>query len=69
MKLRIVDPPVLFIRNYFSSISDAGKDKAVTFGIADKIWKFISSSVSAPLLIIFLTPVLQGYYYPGFVNR
>lgn len=42
---------------------DLLKDKAVIYGISNKIWIFISSAVTAPLIIIFFSPALQGYYY------
>lgn len=39
------------------------KDKAVVYGIYNKLWIFISSAVTAPLIIIYFSPELQGYYY------
>ncbi len=39
------------------------KDRAVIYGISNKIWLFLSSAATATLIIIFFTPELQGYYY------
>ena len=39
------------------------KDKAVLYGISNKIWIFISSAVTAPIIIIYFTPTTQGFYY------
>lgn len=50
-------------REIFTGFIDIVKDKAVVYGISNRIWLFISSAVTAPLIIIFFTPALQGYYY------
>lgn len=49
-----------YLRNSIKSIKN---DKASIFGILNKTWLFLSALVSAPLLIIFLSPALQGFYY------
>ena len=48
---------------YSKAFIELLKDKAIIFGIYNKLWIFISSAITAPLIIIYFSPVLQGYYY------
>jgi len=38
-------------------------DRAVAFGILDRIWRLIAGPVTAVLVAAWFTPELQGYYY------
>ena len=38
-------------------------DRAVLYGFLHNLWSILSSTVTAPLILVFLSPVLQGYFY------
>ena len=56
-------PGMLYNNFFLSSFQNIKNDRAVTFGILNKVWLFLSAFINVPFLIIFLTPALQGYYY------
>ncbi|MCH8325217.1 MAG: hypothetical protein IIB83_01425 [Bacteroidetes bacterium] len=51
------------VKKSFIIINNIIQDKAVLFGFSNKFWIFISSAVTAPIIIIYFTPTLQGFYY------
>jgi len=51
------------LQNHFSLFFGLLKEPAIVYGISNKIWIFVSSLVTAPLIIIFFSAELQGYYY------
>ena len=51
------------IKKSFLVINNIIQDKAVLFGFSNKFWLFISSAVTAPIIIIYFSPTLQGFYY------
>ncbi len=46
-----------------NSFREIVNDKAIIFGMSNKIWIFLSAALTAPLILIFFSPALQGYYY------
>ncbi|MHB8579864.1 MAG: hypothetical protein ACYDA4_08380 [Ignavibacteriaceae bacterium] len=54
---------IFFNSDFLSSFQNINNDKAVAFGILNKAWIFLSALISTPLLIIFLSPALQGFYF------
>jgi len=51
------------IKKSFVVINNIIQDRAVLFGFSNKFWLFISSAVTAPIIIIYFSPTLQGFYY------
>ena len=51
------------IKKSFLVINNIIQDKAVLFGFSNKFWLFISSAATAPIIIIYFSPTLQGFYY------